>query len=64
MSTSVSNLWRLIRPYWLLLAVAFGAMVLDGAMNLLEPWPLKVIFDNVIGNKTNAGVARSLARCR
>jgi ATP-binding cassette subfamily B protein len=51
MLTSILNLWGLIRPYWVLLAVAFGAMLLDGAMNLLEPWPLKLIFDNVIGGK-------------
>jgi subfamily B ATP-binding cassette protein MsbA len=30
MLTGMSNLWRLIRPYWALIAVAFGAMLIDG----------------------------------
>ncbi len=42
---------RLLRPYWTLLGVAFIAMLVDGATNLLEPWPLKVVFDYVIGTK-------------
>jgi ATP-binding cassette subfamily B protein len=45
------NLVRLIRPYWKLLAVAFAAMLAQGAADLLEPWPLKVIFDYVLGSK-------------
>ena len=43
------GLWRLVRPYWPMLAVALGAMVLESAAGLWEPWPLKLIFDNVIG---------------
>jgi hypothetical protein len=45
------NLARLLRPYWKLLTVAFGAMLLEGGADLLEPWPLKVIFDYVLGSK-------------
>jgi ATP-binding cassette, subfamily B, bacterial len=45
------NLARLLRPYWKLLAVAFGAMLVEGGADLLEPWPLKVIFDYVLGSK-------------
>lgn len=45
------NLGRLIRPYWRLLGLAFVAMLIASASNLLEPWPLKVIFDYVIGSK-------------
>jgi ATP-binding cassette subfamily B protein len=45
------NLVRLIRPYWKLLAVAFAAMLAQAAADLLEPWPLKVIFDYVLGSK-------------
>jgi subfamily B ATP-binding cassette protein MsbA len=33
------------------LAVAFGAMLVEGAADLAEPWPLKVIFDYVLGTK-------------
>lgn len=42
---------RLLRPYWKLLAVAFVAMLIEGAASLAEPWPLKVIFDYVLGSK-------------
>lgn len=42
---------RLLRPYWQLLAIAFVALLVEGAADLLEPWPLKIIFDNVIGSK-------------
>jgi subfamily B ATP-binding cassette protein MsbA len=43
------NLGRLLRPYWKWLAVAFIAMLIESAAGLLEPWPLKIIFDHVIG---------------
>ena len=46
-----SGLWRLLRPYWKLLAVAFTAMLVEGAADLFEPWPLKIVFDSVIGSK-------------
>ena len=42
---------RLIRPYTGLLGVAFLAMLASAAAALLEPWPLKVIFDHVIGTR-------------
>jgi subfamily B ATP-binding cassette protein MsbA len=42
---------RLLHPHWRLLAIAFGAMLIEGAAELLEPWPLKVIFDHVLGSK-------------
>ena len=43
--------WRLVRPYWMLLATAFAAMVIETAAGLWEPWPLKLIVDNVLGGK-------------
>jgi ATP-binding cassette, subfamily B, bacterial len=45
------KLVALLRPYWKLLTVAFLAMLVEGAADLLEPWPLKVIFDYVLGSK-------------
>ena len=42
---------RLLRPHARLLAIAAGAMLVQGATELLEPWPLKVIFDHVLGAK-------------
>ena len=41
----------LLRPHAGLLAVAFAAMLVEGGANLLEPWPLKIIFDYVLGSK-------------
>jgi subfamily B ATP-binding cassette protein MsbA len=46
------SLVRLLRPHWTLLLVAFGAMLVQSAADLLEPWPLKIIFDYVLGSKT------------
>lgn len=46
---------RLLRPHWKLLAVAFGAMLVESAASLAEPWPLKVIFDHVLGSKPPPG---------
>ena len=51
MAIPAVGLRRLLRPYWKLLIVAFAAMLVEGAADLLDPWPLKVIFDSVIGSK-------------
>lgn len=45
------SLFHLLRPHWKLLTVAFMAMLLQSVADLLEPWPLKVIFDYVLGSK-------------
>ncbi len=41
---------ELIRPYkgWLILV--FLAMLIETAMSIASPWPLKIILDNVVGN--------------
>ncbi len=45
------SLIHLLRPHWKLLAVASIAMLVQSAADLLEPWPLKVVFDYVLGTK-------------
>ncbi|HTD96445.1 MAG TPA: ABC transporter ATP-binding protein [Edaphobacter sp.] len=40
----------LIRPYRRTLALIFLAMLVETAMSLATPWPLKLILDNVIGS--------------
>jgi ATP-binding cassette, subfamily B, bacterial len=50
-TTPAVPLRKLLRPYWNRLAVAFAAMLVEGGADLLEPWPLKVVFDYVIGAK-------------
>jgi len=45
------NWARLVGPHWPALAVAFAAMLVEAGAGLLEPWPLKVIFDHVLADK-------------
>ncbi len=50
-SKSLSSLvFELIRPYKKWLVLIFAAMLLETAMSLLGPWPLKIIIDNVVGH--------------
>jgi ATP-binding cassette, subfamily B, bacterial len=51
MTRPVLRIVQMLRPYSALLALAFAAMVVEGAANLLEPWPLKFVLDYVIGGK-------------
>src|SRR5947209_7963502 len=51
MSVKKIQITRLLRPYWKQLAVAFAAIMAESATDLLEPWPLKVVFDHVFGGK-------------
>ena len=41
----------LLRPHWPQLTLAFVAVIGESVTDLLEPWPLKVVFDNVLGSK-------------
>ena len=41
----------LVIPYRHWLLIIFFAMLLETAMSLAAPWPLKIIIDNVIGDK-------------
>ena len=41
----------LLRPHWKSLAIAFVAVLGETATDLLEPWPLKIVFDNILGSK-------------
>jgi subfamily B ATP-binding cassette protein MsbA len=41
----------LLRPHWPTLAIAFVAIIFEGLADLLEPWPIKIILDYVIGSK-------------
>ena len=40
----------LIRPYRRTLVFILLAMLVETAMNLAGPWPLKIILDNVVGD--------------
>jgi subfamily B ATP-binding cassette protein MsbA len=45
----LSLITSLLRPYRGGLAVILGAMLLQTAMSVAAPWPLKIILDNVVG---------------
>ena len=49
---TATSLPRLLRPYWGLGVIALAAMLVESAADLLEPWPLKVVLDYVLGSKT------------
>jgi ATP-binding cassette subfamily B protein len=38
---------KLVRPYWKWLALVAVAMVVETAMSLASPWPLKIVLDSV-----------------
>ena len=42
---------RLVRPYWRWLLIVLGAMLVDTAMGLASPWPLKIVLDSVFDAK-------------
>lgn len=41
----------LLYPHWATLGLAFVAVVGESVTDLLEPWPLKIVFDYVFGSK-------------
>ncbi len=45
------KLSHLLRPHRAVLAVAFIAVLGEAVTDLLEPWPLKIVFDYVFGSK-------------
>jgi ATP-binding cassette, subfamily B, bacterial len=45
------NLGYVLRPHRTFLALAFIAVLGEAGTDLLEPWPLKIVFDYVFGTK-------------
>jgi ATP-binding cassette, subfamily B, bacterial len=45
------NFVKLLKPYSGSLAVALAAVLGEGLTGLLEPWPLKLVFDSISGTK-------------
>src|SRR5258708_1610607 len=42
---------HLLRPHWKALTIAFIAVVGESLTDVLEPWPLKIVFDYVLDSK-------------
>src|SRR5579862_5700839 len=50
-SNDRGNFVRLLRPHARSLTIALLAVVGEGVTGLLNPWPLKIVFDSVSGSK-------------
>src|SRR5947209_8008077 len=44
------RLLRYAKPHWRALVLLSGTMLLDVGLDLLKPWPLKLVIDNVLGH--------------
>ena len=54
---------ELLRPYRGWLIIILLAMLVETAMSLATPWPLKVILDNVIGTTKHPNGSRRFVPC-
>ena len=43
--------WPLLRPHWIKLCLATLAMMLEAALAVFRPWPLKLVIDRVLSQK-------------
>jgi ATP-binding cassette, subfamily B, bacterial len=50
----------LLKPHTKYLVFGALAIIGEGAASLLEPWPLKIVLDNVLGSKSTHGWLNSL----
>ena len=42
-------IWSLLKPYRSSLVIILAAMLVQTAMSVATPWPLKIVLDNVVG---------------
>ena len=45
----------LLKPHLRSLAIGLMAVIGEGVTDLLQPWPLKIVFDNVLKSKSSTG---------
>ncbi|MGI8802294.1 MAG: ABC transporter ATP-binding protein [Solirubrobacteraceae bacterium] len=55
-----ARLLRYARPHWRGLVILIATMLANIALDLLRPWPIKLVVDNVLGSQAIPGVLRSL----
>jgi subfamily B ATP-binding cassette protein MsbA len=48
-------MWRWIRPHWAALTLAFLAAIAETIADVLQPWPIKLVIDNVVHGKALSG---------
>ena len=51
---------RYVKPFWRLGAVSVATTILVAALGLLGPWPLKILFDSVLGSHPLPGPVEPL----
>src|SRR4051812_31670837 len=49
--SSYPKMLALLRPHWKTLTIALLAVLVETGADLLEPWPLKLIVDNLLQSK-------------
>jgi ATP-binding cassette, subfamily B, bacterial len=49
----------LVRPHWKALTIAFAAVLGETLTDVLEPWPIKIVVDNVLQSKKLSGLLGS-----
>ena len=47
----VPRAFRYLRPHWPLAVLSVVILVVDALVDLLSPWPLKIVVDNALGNE-------------
>ncbi|MEJ7783750.1 MAG: ABC transporter ATP-binding protein [Solirubrobacteraceae bacterium] len=55
-----ARLLRYVKPHWRGLVVLLATMLANIALDLLRPWPLKLVLDNVLGGDPLPSVLRSV----
>jgi subfamily B ATP-binding cassette protein MsbA len=58
---AAQGIGRILKGHWKTLAIAFVAVLAETAGDVLEPWPVKIVVDNVLGNKPFKGWYSGLA---
>src|SRR5262245_27464667 len=53
--TGRHSLRYLLKPYAKGLAIGIAAVIVEGAAGVAEPWPLKIVIDNVVKSKPAQG---------
>jgi ATP-binding cassette subfamily B protein len=53
--TRNSRLLDLVRPHWKTLSIAFLAVIGETLAGILEPWPIKIVVDNILQSKPLSG---------
>jgi ATP-binding cassette, subfamily B, bacterial len=56
----VQAIWKLLKPHSKALAFGLAAAIGEGIADLLDPWPLKIVLDNLLRDKPATGWVGSL----